>query len=404
MGIGAVRASGPDGLSNLKFFLIDDLHAPPAAGDNSSASRALAIEPPCAIDSQTKTDQVRYYSFKASAGQGLSFEVLSQRIGSSLDPVLRILDSEQKELAYSNASIGADSRISWMPEKDGSYLLELRDVTWRGGEGFDYRLRIGDFPLVSAPYPLRAEEGKPAQISIAGLDSAGIKPREVRLPEGSSGRAFPLAVRPPGRSSSSFVTLLSSALPELLEKEPNNQAANALRLEYPCAINGLFSSKGDRDYYSIEGKKGERVLISGETRRSGSPTDLFLRLEKPGGEKIADAEDQSYDPGEDKQKGKNYYFDEGSIDHTFASDGPVILMVEDLTGRGGPEHVYRVEVRPTRGRFALELAETSYHAPAGGSFKVKVHCRRNGYKGPGELEVAGRPAGARAGKSRIDKG
>ena len=404
VGIGAVRASGPGGLSNLKLFLVDDLPTRPAEAAKGTADAAIAIEPPCAIDSQAISNRGSYYSFKARAGQELSLEVLSQRIGSGLDPVLRILDSSQRELAYNNDSVGADSRVSWKAAKDGTYLLELRDVTWRGGEGFDYRLRIGDFPLVSAPYPLRAEEGKPAQISIAGLDSAGIKPREVRLPEGSSGRAFPLAVRPPGRSSSNFVTLLSSDLPELLEKEPNNQAASATRLEYPCAINGRFSSKGDRDYYSIEGKKGERVLISGETRRSGSPTDLFLRLEKPGGEKIADAEDQSYDPGEDKQKGKNYYFDEGSIDHTFASDGPVILMVEDLTGRGGPEHVYRVEVRPTRGRFALELAETSYHAPAGGSFKVKVHCRRNGYKGPVELEVAGLPAGARAGKARIEKG
>lgn len=404
IGIGAVRATGPGGLSNLRLFAIDDLPTRPAGTENTSASRALAIEPPCAIDSQTKTDQVRYYSFKARAGQGLSFEVMSQRIGSNLDPILRILDSSQKELAYSNDSAGADSRISWRAEKDGSYLLELRDVTWRGGEGFDYRLRIGDFPLVSAPYPMRTEQGKSAKISITGIDSASIKPRDVHLPEGSNGRAFSLTVRPPGSRSSNFVTLLASDLPELLEKEPNDQAGSAVRLEYPCAINGRFSSKGDRDYYSIEGKKGGRILIRGETQRSGSPTDLFLRLEKPGGGKITDAEDQSYDPGKDKQKGKNYYFDEGSIDHTFTSDGPVILMVEDLIGRGGPEHVYRIEVRPTKGRFLLELAETVYHAPAGGSFKVKVHCRRNGYDGPVELEAAGLPAGAKGAKARIDKG
>ncbi len=404
VGIGAVRATGPGGLSNPRLFAIDDLPTRTAGVKNGSASDAHAIEPPCAIDSQTKTDQVHYYSFKAVAGQELSLEVMSQRLGSGLDPVLRILDPSRRELAYSNDSLGADSRISWRAEKNGTYLLELRDVTWRGGEGFDYRLRIGDFPLISAPYPMRAEQGKPAKISIAGVGSAGIKPRDVLLPEGSNGRAFSLAVRRPGGSSSNFVTLLSSDLPELLEKEPNNQAGSAVRLEYPCAINGRFSSKGDRDYYSIEGKKGERVLISGETQRSGSPTDLFLRLETPEGEKIADAEDQSYDPGEDKQKGKNYYFDEGSIDHTFTSDGQVILMVEDLTGRGGPEHVYRIEVRPTKGRFSLEFSQTSYHAPAGGSFKVKIHCRRNGYNGPVELEAAGLPAGAKAGKARIDKG
>ena len=186
VGIGAIRAIGPGGLSNPRLFAIDDLPTRTAGAKNGSASDAHAIEAPCAIDSQTLTNQVRYYSFKASAGQELSLEVMSQRLGSGLDPVLRILDSSRRELAYSNDSLGADSQISWRAEKDGTYLLELRDVTWRGGEGFEYRLRIGDFPLVSAPYPMRAEQGKPAKISIAGVGSAGIKPREVLLPRDSS--------------------------------------------------------------------------------------------------------------------------------------------------------------------------------------------------------------------------
>ena len=404
VGIGAIRARGAGGLSNLALFLVDDLRSEDAGGDNTSASSALAIELPCAIDSRTTTDLRDYYSFRARAGQRVSFEVMSQRIGSNLDPILRILDSDRREVAFSDDSIGADSRLAWHCEKDGDYLIELRDVIYRGGEDFPYRLRAGDFPLVSAPYPMRAEQAKPTKISIAGVDSAGVEPRDVQLPGGSSGRAFSLAARLPGGKSSSFVTLLSSDLPELLEKEPNDKAASAIALVPPCAINGRFASRGDRDYYSISGKKGLRLMIRGETRRSGSPTDLYLRLEKPGGEKISEAEDQSYDPGKDKQKGKNYYFDEGSLDYTFSGDGKVILMVEDLTRRGGPEHVYRIEVRPTRGRFALELVDTLYHAPAGGSFKVKVLCRRNGYDGPIELDTAGLPTGAKAGKARIDTG
>ena len=96
IGIGAIRATGPGGLSNPRLFAIDDLATRPAGTENTSASGALALEPPCAVDSQTKTGQVHYYSFKARAGQGLSFEVMSQRIGSNLDPVLRILDSSRK--------------------------------------------------------------------------------------------------------------------------------------------------------------------------------------------------------------------------------------------------------------------------------------------------------------------
>jgi hypothetical protein len=404
IGIGAIRVAGPGGLSNLELFLIDDLAVRTVSEGNTSASTAISIEPPCAIDSQATAERRDFYSFKARAGQSLSFEVMSQRIGSALDPVLRILDADGRELAFSDDAAGADSRLAWRSEKDGQYLIELRDITYRGGESFSYRLRVGDFPLVSAPYPMRAEQAKTTKVAIAGESSAGVETREVQLPGDSHGRAFSLATRRPGGKSSSFVTLLSSDLPELLENEPNNQAKSASRIRHPCAINGRFSTKGDRDYYSIEGQKGERLLIRGETRLSGSPTDLFLRLEKPGGEKIAEAEDQSYDPGKDKNKGKNYYFDEGSLDYTFSENGTVILMVEDLTRRGGPEHVYRVEVRPSRGRFSLELSDTLYHAPAGGDFKVKVHCRRNGYDGPIELEAAGLPPGTNAAKARIDKG
>ena len=403
-GIGAIRAIGPAGISNLALFLVDDLGIQAGGEKNTSPSSATLVEPPCAIDSSTQADQRSYYRFRAKAGQRLSFEVLGQRLGSQLDPVLRILNDGGKEVAFNDDAVGADSRLAWRCEKEGEYLVELRDVTYRGGNAFGYRLRVGDFPMVSAPYPLRAEQGQSTKISIAGVDSADVEDREVRLPDHSNGRAFNLTARLPGGKSSGFVTLISSELPELLEKEPNDGMKTATSLEPPCAINGRFGSKRDRDYYSIAGKKGDRILIRGETRLSGSPTDLYLRLEKPGGDKIADAEDQSYDPGKDKQKGKNYYFDEGSIDHTFTEDGLVILMVEDLTGRGGPEHVYRLEVRPSRGRFSLELSDTRYHAPAGGDFKVKVHCRRNGYDGPVDLEVTGLPPGVTAGKAHIEKG
>ncbi len=238
VGIGAIRAIGPAGISNLALFLVDNLGVQGGGERNTSRSNAILIEPPCAIDSSAQADQRSYYRFRAKAGQRLSFEVLAQRLGSQLDPVLRILEVGGKELAFNDDSVGADSRLAWRCEKEGEYLLELRDVTYRGGSAFGYRLRVGDFPIVSTPYPLRAEQGKSAKISIAGLDSADIEDREVRLPENSSGRAFNLAARLPGGKSSGFVTLVSSELPELLEQEPNDGVKTATRLEPSSAING----------------------------------------------------------------------------------------------------------------------------------------------------------------------
>ena len=195
VGIGAIRVAGPGGLSNLALFLIDDLAVRTVSEGNTSASTAISLEPPCAIDSQATAEHRDFYSFKARAGQSLSFEVMSQRIGSALDPILRILDADGRELAFSDDAAGADSRLAWRSEKDGEYLIELRDITYRGGESFSYRLRVGDFPLVSAPYPMRAEQAKTTKVAIAGESSAGVEPREVQLPGDSHGRAFSLAAR-----------------------------------------------------------------------------------------------------------------------------------------------------------------------------------------------------------------
>ena len=49
-------------------------------------------------------------------------------------------------------------------------------------------------------------------------------------------------------------------LPEVMEKEPNNDVPEAQRVDLNTTINGTMANATDVDYYVFTGKKGQRVL------------------------------------------------------------------------------------------------------------------------------------------------
>src|SRR5581483_12499179 len=51
-------------------------------------------------------------------------------------------------------------------------------------------------------------------------------------------------------------------LPEVLEKEPNNDVDQAQRVELNSTVNGAVASPTDVDYYVFAAKKGQRVVVS----------------------------------------------------------------------------------------------------------------------------------------------
>src|SRR6185369_10819380 len=93
--------------------------------------------------------------FPARKGERLSFEVMAQRLGSSLDPLVRLLDATGRELFFCEDTPGAgvDCRFSYRFPSNGHYVIELRVTRYDGGRAYRYRLRIGDFPLDPAPLP-----------------------------------------------------------------------------------------------------------------------------------------------------------------------------------------------------------------------------------------------------------
>src|SRR5207247_8977916 len=75
-----------------------------------------------------------------------------------------------------------DSGLTYTFKEAGEYALEIRDVTYRGGPDFWYRLRVGDFPCATAPIPMAIKRGSKAGIKFAGPTVDGVAPVEITAP------------------------------------------------------------------------------------------------------------------------------------------------------------------------------------------------------------------------------
>jgi len=335
--LGAIRLVTTNGLSSLHLLLIDPLPTAESSKTNRSIESAQRLARGMAADGVCEELRSDFYRVTAKKGQRLLIESVAQRLGSPLDPLLRLLDAQGRELALNDDApgIGVDARIDFRCPRTGDYLVELRDTRHAGGARHRYRLRIGE-PLPT-PLPFLA------------------------LPE---------------------FTKLTEPLDPLAptnEIEPNEEPARAQFIRLPTELSGGFNPPGDRDVFEFQAAKGERIVFAGQTRSLGSPGDLFLQLQTTNETRLAEANANSAD--------------EGIITNRFNADGTYRLVVEELNRNGGPQFAYRIAMRKLRPGFVLSTETERVSIPAGDSIEIEVKAERREYDGPIQLAVKGLPEG-----------
>lgn len=369
--VGGVTVGNKAGVSEPVLLLVDDLPTVDEASNNQSPATAQEIPALAAVDAIANGATFDYYRIPGKAGQRVAIEVVAQRFGSPLDPVLRLLDERGQELQFvdDDPALGADCRLTHTFVQDGAVVLEVRDVQYRAGGR--YRLRVGDFPLVHATFPLGAPRGVSTEFRFAGPDGDAAAPATCTVPADAAG-AVPISARLPGGQSSGMAAMVASALPNLLEVEPNDQPEAAQEFTPPMAINGQFLSTGDRDHYRFTAKKDEKLLIRGLSRTLGSPSYLLLRVFDEKGAQLAEVGAAN---------------DVETLVFTPPADGGYRVSVEELLGGGGPGYAYRIEVEPDQPRFRL-LLKNDKNTPhkflthADGALALDVQIERQGYNGP----------------------
>lgn len=343
-GLQAIRAYGSKGATGLQLVFAD----PMRTGTNSAGSK---LQSPIAVDGQFEPERINEYRFNAKAGEELSIEVLAHRLGSLADPVVRISTADGREVAYCDDEDGTwrDARLRFRAPASSEYTLAIHDVGYAGGAKYFYRLRIGDFPLMSCAYPLRDDSEMGTRESDAGATNCS-----PANPE-------------PG--------VWFSELPMLMEREPNDVEAGAQEFGVPVVLNGRFQSAFDRDLFRFKVSTGQKLEFAAQSRALGSPCDVLLRLRKQGGSVLVENSGAS---------------ESGPVfSHAFLDAGTYFLEARELTGSAPANAPYRVKVSHWRPAFRLS-SEVNHLTIAGNEgAKLKITCERDGYDGPIELSAPG---------------
>ncbi|HEY6225613.1 MAG TPA: hypothetical protein VI282_00675 [Verrucomicrobiae bacterium] len=289
-------------------------------------------------------------SFRGKKGLPYRFQVLANKLGSKLDPVLRIIDEHGKEIATRDDGVfdGRDCRLEFNPPRTGMYVAELRDVANGSGSDYFFCLRSD----IQQPYFEWARHDE------VGLLNWLFEPT---------------------------IYILAMSEPSL----PHDSAARPAKLRVPIQIHGTFVRAGEEDWYEFEVLEKATIIISARTREAGSPCDAAIALYDAKQKLIVESAGTGF---------------EGASMTNKLERGKYMLRVREISRLGGAGFDYWLAIEQPKPGVALsaDLERVSFSKE--GEAKIKIVCKRFDFDGEVKLEVDGLPAGVSVMDDVIPKG
>ena len=324
------------------------------------------------------------FVIEAKKGQRIAAEVVAVRLQTReiFDALLTLTKPDGTVLAECDDSslLIQDPALSFIAPEDGKYFLALRDSTNSAPTPGHYLLHVGSFPRPLTVYPAGGQTGEQLQATYHG-DAAGPIPATLQLPAQPDPR-YAVFPEQNGSIAPSPNWLRVSPFPNVLEAEPNNDAAHATPADQalPLAFNGIISEKGDVDFFKFTAKKGDEFDVNVFARRLRSPLDSVLEIYDEKGARLQQNDDSA---------GPDSY-----LRWKVPADGTYSIAVKDQLKRGGPTFIYRVEIAPVKAEVALWLPEMQQNTqerqtivvPKGNRYATLVKLKRE--NAGGELALA----------------
>ena len=187
---------------------------PHATSDRTRPAHVGPLAPPVSVTGRlaTPTQSVVLLGKK---GQPLTFQVQSRSLGLAVNPVVRVVDVGNKQLARAEpAAVGGDTTLSFTPPADGTYTVVVSDLYGGSGPRHAFLLRVltpePDYDLTVAADRFAAPPGKPLDVPVKVARRNGFaKPVEVvaeELPVGVTCVAKP----PEGKADPNTVVVALS--------------------------------------------------------------------------------------------------------------------------------------------------------------------------------------------------
>lgn len=263
------RLLTPLGTSPEGRFLIEPYYgeAPDREPNDTPEEAFETILPAILAGTISKPGDVDYYKVHAAAGQEVVFQNGAMLIGSTLQPVVSILDEDLNVMHEFGAGGGTEQLMfAHRFEKTGNYYIRITDYQHGGRASHFYRTITGEFPLALGAYPLGLRKGSTGEISLRGYHLGATKLKVEAKPSPESEDVLNL------RPSRAFnqVRVAVGAEPEV---ESQGGA-----IPVPVTVNGRIGAPGAENRYRFQARKGQDLILEVNARRLGSDLDSFLEV------------------------------------------------------------------------------------------------------------------------------
>ena len=378
-GIYPVRMVTNHGCSEAAFVVIDDLPSIAITAESEDRKSGQLIIPPCCIGGQINPVLSKFFRIAMISGQTLTAEVFARRLGSDLDPVIRVTGPAGNEVTFRDDLLGAegDTQLQFTAVADGEYRIEIRDVRYSGGARHFFHLRLGKLPMVTTMSPRIAHIGK--NVAVLGTNGETLGEVTPQTPPETTGSLISVVFRNAESEGSAFNSVVVTNGPTLPESEPNNERLEATGVGAETQVlTGTLQKNGDVDWFKLTATEATPLLVTARTREVGSPTDVMLELYNAEGGKIVENDDAGPRDAE--------------LTAQLPAAGEFFLKVSEIAGRGGPAWVYALDIHQGRKSVRVTAPVDRLNIPRGGSAAMPLTVRRIHYDGPLKVEAIGLPA------------
>ncbi|MFZ4081052.1 MAG: PPC domain-containing protein, partial [Pirellula sp.] len=395
LGPATLWIASDESISEPLQILVDDLPSVADNAANHSKSQSQTLIIPIAVDGRSDATLSDYYQIHLAANASVSVDCIAERIGSTMDSVLRIWDAQGKLLVQADdRESSTDSLVRFRAPADGDYLVELVDNRF-AGDG-RYRLRISDSPSSPIPYPLAIGPNAPTTLAWILADGSVLKadnnPDQWSLttnaPVESVGNRWMVGPTSPAKPGGFWSDVLVRDIPlysEPIESEAHNVPAQA-PLTLPAGITGRITTPNQTDLFAITGTQGQTIQIQSFTRSLGLPTLLKIALVHPNGNVVAETAITESD--------------EWQLEAIFPESGTYQIRATELLGNSGPKYAYFMEAK-LKPPFVVGMkpdpksSESRLLESGAGAAWIDIAIQRSAYDGPIQLELVAPPPGLR---------
>src|SRR5689334_3826166 len=268
------RLLTPLGTSPEGRFLIEPYYGESADREPDDTPEA-AVEtflPAILTGAISRPGDVDYFKIQVRAGQEIAFQNNAAAIGSQLQPVVTIFDSDLHELHTYGENGGTEQlQFAHRFAKAGTYYIRIADYQQSGRGGNTYRIIAGEFPLLASAWPLGIRRGATANLALRG-----------------SHVASRLKVEPTKDSEDTAILRPDHAFNQLrvaLGDDPEIESQGGV-IQIPVTINGRIAKPAAENRYRFHARKGEQLVFEVNARRLGSDLDSFLEVLDANGKPI----------------------------------------------------------------------------------------------------------------------